>query len=144
MAINQKNNYDDPLLEINTTPLIDVLLVLLVMLIITIPLSFNAVSLQLPSSNASTEKADLKPTNKAVIKISADGVIKWNDEFLSAPSDLSEHLKQLVQSNNQSAVQIYPHQEVAYEVVISVLSAINQAGLVNVSIVADVENHAIK
>lgn len=77
-----------PMIEMNTTPLIDVLLVLLVMLIITIPLPTHAVKFDLPS--AAKPPVEVNPTSN-LVTIAADGTVRWNG-YAVTRAELSEEL----------------------------------------------------
>jgi biopolymer transport protein ExbD len=70
----------EPMVDINTTPLVDVLLVLLVMLIITIPVQLNAVALDMPGRNS---PPPLQPPDIVQLEIDAGGHFVWNGEALA-------------------------------------------------------------
>ena len=80
MQTTSNNSEGEPMMEINTTPLIDVMLVLIIMLIITIPVQLHAVNLDLPSGTAPA--AVVEPRVVAV-DIDFDGTVSWNGSALA-------------------------------------------------------------
>src|SRR4028118_444075 len=74
---------DEPMMDINTTPLIDVMLVLLIMFIITIPIQSHAVKLDLPVNDPNSRPPPVDPIKNKIV-IMPDGIVTWN----SAPVDL--------------------------------------------------------
>src|SRR5918912_4470117 len=76
MAVSMGGSEDEPMMDINTTPLIDVMLVLLIMFIITIPIQTHAVKLDLPQ-NTNTPPPPFLP-QKNIVVVTAQGQILWN------------------------------------------------------------------
>jgi biopolymer transport protein ExbD len=112
--------------EINTTPLIDVMLVLLIMLIITIPVQLHAVNLNLPQG---TPPPPPKPPEVVRIDVDADGSISWNGEPLPA-SQIETRLKtQVADLPDQPEVHLHPHKRVAYDTVAQVLASAQRLGV---------------
>jgi biopolymer transport protein ExbD len=111
----------DPLVEINTTPLIDVLLVLLVMLIITIPPQSHAVKLDLPNGRPPL----VQPPNPAVntLEITKAGVTLWNGSPVSEIA-LRQELQLTQQMSPVPELHLRPDPETRYEVVDQVLATI--------------------
>ena len=122
----------EPMIDMNTTPLIDVMLVLLVMLIITIPIQLHAVNMNVPVAAAATT---LKP-EKIELTISASGDIDWQ----GTPVQLSE-LETLMRSGaqlvDQPVLQVRSDRHAKYSVLVSVLAASRRAGLNKVVIVGN-------
>lgn len=87
MAMQIGGNDDDMMMEINTTPLIDVMLVLLIMLIITIPIQTHAVKLDMPvnSANKATEKPEV-----VQIDINSSNVVSWGGVPLNNRAELEK------------------------------------------------------
>ncbi len=112
--------------EINTTPLIDVMLVLLIMLIITIPIQLHAVSLNLPSGNPPPPG---KPPEVVRIDVAGNGTVYWNGEALAAAQVLDGKLQELAALPEQPEVHLRPDKQVPYEVVAQVLAAVQRAGV---------------
>jgi biopolymer transport protein ExbD len=110
----------DPVVEINTTPLIDVLLVLLVMLIITIPPRSHAVKLDLPSGPPSLVQPDPVVNN---LEITKSGIVLWNGSRVSQ-SSLRQELQLTQQMSPVPELHIRPDPETRYEVVDQLLATI--------------------
>lgn len=124
---------DEPalMLEINTTPLVDVLLVLLVMLIITIPVQLHAIQTALPGADGAVVRAPAAPI---AIRIEADARILWNGEVLTA-AQLDARLAQLARVPDLAPIQIYTQRAAAYGVFVQVLAATRAHGLTRVAVV---------
>jgi biopolymer transport protein ExbD len=127
------SNTPEPLIEINTTPLIDVMLVLLVMLIITIPVQLHSVNLNLPVS-APPPPSDVKPE---VVRIDLDerGGVFWNGEATQGRADLKARLQAIAAQANQPEVHIRPNKHASYNTFAEVMVDVNQAGLTKMGVV---------
>ncbi len=123
---------DEPalMLEINTTPLVDVLLVLLVMLIITIPLQLHAIRMALTRTAAAAAPVTAVPI---AIDIGADARILWNGEALT-PTQLDERLAQLAGAPGAAPIEIRTQRAAAYGVFVQVLAATRAHGLSRVAV----------
>src|SRR5690349_13533012 len=109
----------DVMVDINTTPLIDVMLVLLIMLIITIPIQLHSVNLNMPQGTPPP------PTAQPVvvtIDIDFDGTVLWNGEALSDRATLESRLAQAAAQPDQPEVHIRPNKLVEYKAVAMVLA----------------------
>ena len=122
----------DVMVDINTTPLIDVMLVLLVMLIITLPIQLHSVNLNMPVGNPPPPL--VKPE---VLKIDIDnqGRIWWNGEVLPDRASLEEHLTGASQQPVQPELHLRPDKAAKYEVVAAVLASAQRLGLTRIGIV---------
>ena len=85
MQTTGSNTEGEPMMEINTTPLIDVMLVLLIMLIITIPPQTHAVKLDLPQNQQNPNPPPIEPVKNKIV-ITAQGAVLWN----GTPVDLTQ------------------------------------------------------
>ena len=128
MAINTGD--DDMMSEINVTPLVDVMLVLLTVFIVTAPLLMNAVPVKLPQADASISVDQLK---NARISITDNGDLYFNDTKLSQ-SVLESQLRQSAGAPD-FAVEILADEKVEYGVVAKVMAAIQRAGIARFSFV---------
>lgn len=117
---------------INITPLIDVLLVLLVMLIITIPVHFHAVSMELPNNGPAPHST---PPPVVRIEISASHALLWNGEALSSRQDLENHLLAVSQWPSPPEIHVHASATTKYEQVAAVLSAAQRLGLQKIGVV---------
>jgi biopolymer transport protein ExbD len=122
----------EPIMDINTTPLIDVMLVLLVMLIITIPIQLHSVNLNLPIGEP--PHSDVKPQ---VVKIDIDehSTIFWNGEALTARADLQQRLQSAAAQPDQPEVHVRPNKGSRYETFTEVMVSVNHAGLRKLGVV---------
>jgi biopolymer transport protein ExbD len=120
------------MMEINTTPLIDVMLVLLIMLIITIPAQLHSVNLDMPVSTPPTKKID-----PVVIKIDVDAksVIYWNGKPVSGRADLETKLLEAAAIQPQPELHIRSHAKAKYEAVVLVMASAQRLGLNKLGIV---------
>ncbi len=121
----------DVMLDINTTPLIDVMLVLLIMLIITIPIQTHSVHLDLPRPAASPQK----PPPVIQLNIDANDRLTWNGEPLSGRADLESHLKTLVAQDSRAEIHLRPDRSATYAPVAMVLSTAQRLGVTRLGIV---------
>jgi biopolymer transport protein ExbD len=128
---------EDLMTEMNTTPLIDVMLVLLVMLIITIPMQLHSVDMNLPKPAAS---APLVKPKVIKIDISASNQIVWNGEVLANKELLQPLLDEAYKASSgvesQPEIHIKPSDSAKYDTVAAVLAAAQRAGLKKIGIVS--------
>jgi biopolymer transport protein ExbD len=115
---------DEPMMDINTTPLIDVMLVLLIMLIITIPPQTHAVKLDLPV-NSQTPPPPLNPV-KNVLTINAQDQVLWNGTPVSL-EQLRTYLDATQQMNPVPELHLQPDATARYEMVDEVLAVTKRA-----------------
>ena len=134
MNIGTAGNADDPdvLVDINTTPLIDVMLVLLIMLIITIPIQLHSVNLNMPVGNP---PPPLVPPEIVRIDIDASGLVQWNGEGLANNTALETHLTTASAQAIQPELHVRPDKKVPYRVVAGVMAAVQRHGLNKVGLV---------
>jgi len=124
MQTTGSNEAAEPMMEMNMTPLIDVLLVLLIMFIITIPIQTHAVKLDLPQSSDSPPPPVEPIKNKVVI--SAGGAILWNGTPVSL-TQLRQYLDVSQQMNPVPELHLQPEPNARYETVDQVLAVTKQA-----------------
>lgn len=127
------HTHEEPalMMDINTTPLIDVMLVLLIMLIITIPLQLHAIDLKIPIQAPAAQIQSL------IVEISIDekGGIRWNEQLLSDEENLNALLLSAAhEPDHQPAIHIQAHAQARYETVASVLANAQRHGLKKLSI----------
>ena len=131
---NQPLNTDEPevMMEINTTPLIDVMLVLLIMLIITIPAQLHSVNLDLPVAAPPKKK-----TEPVVIKIEVDAnnQISWNGKALASREELQSKLQEASQREPQPELHVRSHAKAKYETTMTVMANAQRLGLKKLGIV---------
>ena len=117
---------DELMMDINTTPLIDVMLVLLIMLIITIPPQLHAVNLDMPVVSTAPPPS---PPQVIRIDIDANSVISWNGQTLADRAALQTQLSQAALLQPQPELHIRSHPQAKYEAVAAVLASAQRQGL---------------
>ena len=122
----------DVMMDINTTPLIDVMLVLLIMLIITIPVQLHSVNLDMPLPTNNPKKQE-----PVVIRVDVDAssVINWNGKPLASRAEMEARLNEAAAMQPQPEIHIRSHAKARYEAVASVLASAQRIGLNKLGIV---------
>jgi biopolymer transport protein ExbD len=124
----------DVMIDINTTPLIDVMLVLIIMLIITIPIQLHSVNLNMPVGNPPP------PTKEPVvvtIDIDFDGTVLWNGEPVPDRSALESRLSRVAAEADQPEVHIRPNKLVEYKSVATVLASAQRLGVTKLGMIGN-------
>ena len=132
MTQGQPGGEDEVMIDINTTPLIDVMLVLLVMLIITVPVQTHSVRLDMPQGNP---PPPLVQPQVVDLDIDFDGTITWNGTVLPDRATLERYLRAAAQQNPQPEIHLAPNKLVKYGAVAMVLAEAQRLGVVKVGIV---------
>ena len=120
------------MVDMNTTPLIDVMLVLLIMLIITIPAQLHSVNLDMPLPTNAPKKAD--PVVMRV-DVDANSVVNWNGKPVSSRAELEVKIKEAAAMNPQPEIHIRSHAKAKYEAVVGVMASAQSNGLTKLGIV---------
>lgn len=116
---------DDVVSEINMTPLVDVMLVLLIIFIITVPVLTHSVKLDLPQ--ADNVPNEVKP-DTIQLSVTADGKLHWNETVVQL-AELETRLIEVAQKQPQPEIHIRGDRTVAYEHVVKVMATVQRAGL---------------
>jgi biopolymer transport protein ExbD len=135
MAMNLGSNHSDAsevMMDINTTPLIDVMLVLIIMLIITIPAQLHSVNLDMPVVTATPPKLDPVVIH---IEIDADASLRWNGQPLADRQSLTTRLAEAAALQPQPELHIRSHAKAKYEAAAAVLASAQRVGLTKLGIV---------
>ena len=122
----------DVIMDINTTPLIDVMLVLLVMLIITIPIQLHSVNLNMPVGNP---PPPLVLPEVVKIDIDDQSRVYWNGEWLAERQQLEDKLHEASTKAVQPEFHLRPDKAAKYAVVAGVLASSQRLGLTKIGIV---------
>jgi biopolymer transport protein ExbD len=125
------NSEPEVMMDINTTPLIDVMLVLLVMLIITIPIQLHSVTLEMPVGAPPTNL--IKP-EKIQIDIDEKSTVYWQGLPVNA-AELDEKMKAVALLNPQPEVHVRPNKTSSYAVFANVLSSSRRIGLNKIAVI---------
>ena len=130
----ESDSEDEVLSAINTTPLVDVMLVLLIIFLITIPAVVYTMPLQLPKEV--THPLLTRPENVS-LSITKEGEVFWNDRRVADNAALLERLKTIAVLVPQPEVKVYGDQDVRYEFVGRVVLAFQRAGIARISFVVE-------
>ena len=132
MTVGSSAKEAEVMVDINTTPLIDVMLVLLIMLIITIPIQLHAVNLNLPVGTP--PPSDVKPE---IVKIDIDerSVVHWQGVAVAGDADLQAKLQALAAQPIAPEIHLRPNKAAQYAVVAKVLADTKRVGLTKIGVV---------
>ena len=132
MTVGSSSKDPEVMVDINTTPLIDVMLVLLIMLIITIPIQTHAVKLNMPVG-----KPPMQTVQPQVVTIDVDfdGTIIWNGETLAGRPELEARMRGAAAMQEQPEIHLRPNKLVKYRNVAMVMASAQRLGLTKVGII---------
>lgn len=133
MSFGTQDDADEVMNEINMTPLVDVMLVLLIIFIITVPVMKHAVPVDLPK--ASNQREDVKPETIR-LSITADGTYHWNETTVTE-QELEPRLKAEALKDPQPDLHIRGDKDVRYERVAVAMSAAQRAGVRKIGFVTE-------
>jgi biopolymer transport protein ExbD len=128
-----EHSSDEVMIDINTTPLIDVMLVLIIMLIITIPIQTHAVKMNMPIAPSAQPP---KPPEIVRIDIDFDGTIGWNGTVVEK-DELLTRLAQVAQMPDQPEVHLRPNKLVTYKVVAMVMANAQRLGVTKIGLIGN-------
>ena len=136
MSVGPSGGSKDPevMVEINTTPLIDVMLVLLVMLIITIPIQLHSVNLNMP---VGTPPPPTEPPVVITIDVDFVGTIYWNGDVVANKPELEAKMVDAAARPVQPEVHLRPNKLAEYKDVASVMASAQRLGLVKLGLVGN-------
>jgi biopolymer transport protein TolR len=132
MAFKPQSGNDSALSEINVTPLVDVMLVLVIILLVTAPLLTQSVHVTLPKTASTTANIDAQPLQ---LGIDAQGLITLNKLSVTDLASLETTLKAEFAKNKEIGVHLYADQAVVYKKVAEVMAAVQQAGIAKMAFV---------
>ena len=127
MAMEMKRGEGEPMMEMNMTPLIDVMLVLITLLIITLPIQTHAVKLDMPRPN-NTPKDEIFKIEKVRLTIDFDGTILWNGSPVDRPT-LDSYFLDASQQDPQPEIHLEPNKLAKYDIVAKVLADAQRIGV---------------
>lgn len=127
MNVGGGNGSGEPevMVDMNTTPLIDVMLVLLIMLIITIPIQLHNVSLDMPTGNPPPQQA--KP-QVVQVNVDASGAVSWNGEQIADRGVLDAKLAEIAAQPDQPELHLRAERDAPYRAVAGVLASAQRLG----------------
>jgi biopolymer transport protein ExbD len=132
MTVGHAQREADVMVDINTTPLIDVMLVLLIMLIITIPIQTHAVKLNMPVGKP--PPSTVQP-QVVTIDVDFDGTLIWNGEQLAGRPELEARMRAAAAMADQPEIHLRPNKLVRYRNVAMVMASAQRLGLTKIGIV---------
>ncbi|KAF1049602.1 ExbD/TolR family protein [Xylophilus sp.] len=133
MAFGTQDEADDAMNEINMTPLVDVMLVLLIVFIITVPVMKHAVNVDLP--RATNKAEDIKPETVR-LSVTADGSYFWNETKVD-DAELESRLRAEAAKEPQPELHIRGDKDVRYERVAQAMAAAQQAGVKKIGFITE-------
>jgi biopolymer transport protein ExbD len=140
MSVGSSEEEQGVMANINTTPLVDVMLVLLIIFLITIPVINKTVKVQLPRAvNIPTQT---KPEN-ITVAVDREGNIYWNDKRMPNKDELLNHIKDAAVKKPQPEVHIRADRDAKFEAVGRVLYAIQRGGVVKVGFLTE-PDHGVR
>ncbi|RVT49010.1 biopolymer transporter ExbD [Rubrivivax albus] len=134
MNVGSGGGESDVMVEINTTPLIDVMLVLLIMFIITIPIQTHAVKLNMPIG---TPPPSTREPVIVRIDVDFDGQIGWNGEIVPDRATLEAKLAQVAAEPDQPEVHLRPNKLVEYKTVAMIMASAQRLGVTKIGLVGN-------
>jgi biopolymer transport protein ExbD len=127
------DDQDEVMSEMNMTPLVDVMLVLLIIFMLTVPVLTHAVKVDLPQAQSAAN--DIKPET-VTLAVTADGTVYWNEDVVDAAA-LDARLAAAAARTPQPEVHIRGDRQVAYEHVMKAMAAAQRAGVQKLGFVTD-------
>jgi len=134
MNVGSSSGDDDVMVDINTTPLIDVMLVLLIMLIITIPIQTHAVKMNMPIGPSNSPP---KPPEIVRIDVDFDGTIGWNGTLVASDAELQGQLAAVAAQPDQPEVHLRPNKLVTYKNVAHIMASAQRLGVTKIGLVGN-------
>jgi biopolymer transport protein ExbD len=132
MQVGNESGDDEVMLDMNTTPLIDVMLVLLILLIVTLPIQTHAVKLDMPRAQPA------QPTTPPVVvdlEIDFDGTVLWNGSPVANRATLNRYFEATAAQVNQPEIHLRPNRLAKYDVVARTLADAQRLGVKKIGFV---------
>ena len=134
MNIGSSSKEDEPMMEMNMTPLIDVMLVLIIMLIITIPIQNHAINLNMPAGNP---PPPLTPPVVITVDVDFDGTVLWDGVVVPDRPTLEAKMQAVAATPTQPEVHLRPNKLVAYKSVAAVMASAQRLGVTKIGLVGN-------
>ena len=133
MQVGASGGEDAPMMEMNMTPLIDVMLVLLILFIITIPIQTHAVKMNMPIPSNAQPKEPRPPIR---VDVDFDGTIGWNGVAVTR-EELQSKLREVAAEPDQQEVHLRPNKLVTYKNVAFVMASAQRLGVTKIGLVGN-------
>lgn len=140
MAFSTGDDTGAPMSEINVTPLVDVMLVLLIIFMITAPLMSHKIKVELPQANLDKKPEDVKSVQPITLTITEDGKVYWNDQPVT-PDVMESQLSVEAQKTPQPAINIRGDKTTKYRTINEVVNVAQAQGMRKVGFVATKEQN---
>ncbi|MFT5533100.1 MAG: biopolymer transport protein ExbD [Burkholderiaceae bacterium] len=134
MNMGSSGGEDEPMIEMNMTPLIDVMLVLIIMLIITIPIQNHAINLNMPSGTPPPQTA---PPVVVTVDVDFDGTVLWDGVVIPDRATLEAKLQAVANTPTQPEVHLRPNKLVPYKSVAAVMASAQRLGVTKIGMVGN-------
>ena len=134
MTVGSPDAEDDLVSDINTTPLVDVMLVLLIIFLITIPVVIQSVPVELPKER--NQPTQTKPEN-IVIAVNKDGDVFWNNQLVAEERLLFDRLREAALRRPQPEIHIRGDREARYEFIGRVVAACQRVGILKIGFITE-------
>ncbi len=134
MNIGSSSKEDEPMMEMNMTPLIDVMLVLIIMLIITIPIQNHAINLNMPAGNP---PPPLTPPVVVTVDVDFDGTVLWDGVVVPDRAALEAKMQAVAATPTQPEVHLRPNKLVPDKSVAAVMASAQRLGVTKIGLVGN-------
>jgi len=135
MSVGSASGESEVMVEMNTTPLIDVMLVLLVTFIMTLPVQTHAVKLDMPRPNANNKPST--PPSVVDLEVDFDGTILWNGNVVESMDQLARYLASVSAKSVQDEVHLRPNRLAKYDTVAKVMAIAQRLGVKKIGFVGN-------
>ena len=134
MSVGPASGESSVMVEMNTTPLIDVMLVLLIMFIMSLPIQSHAVKLDMPRPN---NNAPTTPPEVVDLVVDFDGTITWNGNVVQSTDQLSRYLASVAAKDNQDEIHLRPNRLAKYDTVAKIMAIAQRLGVKKIGFVGN-------
>ena len=134
MSVGPASGDAEIMVEMNTTPLIDVMLVLLIMFIMSLPIQTHAVKLDMPRPN---NNAPTTPPEVVDLVVDFDGTITWNTNVVQSTDQLTRYLASVAAKENQDEIHLRPNRLAKYDTVAKIMAIAQRLGVKKIGFVGN-------
>jgi len=135
MSVGSASGEDEVMVEMNTTPLIDVMLVLLIMFIMSLPIQTHAVKLDMPRPNSGAKPST--PPSVVDLEVDFDGTILWNGNVVESLDQLARYLASVAAKDVQDEIHLRPNRLAKYDTVAKVMAIAQRLGVKKIGFVGN-------